>query len=351
MFRGTTEHDIFLEFQYWDRNGSVISLKESNRSVIRPVNNVTIGKMQSEPSNFTVFAKTPGYIYLGIKPALNVNIVNNISLNYWINHYFVFCSSVVGFNFDFAVLNVIGFLFYSIYNIGLYWIPLIQNQYLQRNPLGSVPVLENDLAFAFHAFLISLLTALQILCYERGGQRVSKTCIGIIILIIIYTIIVCILGGIHYMEWLDTFYLLSYVKLFISFIKYAPQVSKHMIFVVCSWKLTIEDALMNFRRRSTVGWSIGNIILDFTGGILSIAQMLIIGYNTNDVSSITGSPIKLGLGILSIGFDILFMVQHWCLYPSSTSSSTTTGSSSSSSSSVTSSSQSSSEKPNKSEKA
>ncbi|VDP35888.1 unnamed protein product [Schistosoma curassoni] len=106
---------------------------------------------------------------------------------------------------------------------------------------------------------------------------------------------------------------------------------------------------MNFRRRSTVGWSIGNIILDFTGGILSIAQMLIIGYNTDDVSSITGSPIKLGLGILSIGFDILFMVQHWCLYPSSTSS--TTASSSSSSSSVTPSSQSSSEKQNKSEKA
>ncbi|CAH8629567.1 unnamed protein product [Schistosoma haematobium] len=360
--KGTAEHDIFLEFQYWDRNGSVISLKEPNHSVIRPVNNVTIRKMQSEPSNFTVFAKTPGYIYLGIKPAPNVNIVNagkpifsvTVVHFHWLNtfqivigwiyfaawtvsfypQFFLNCrrKSVVGFNFDFAVLNVIGFLFYSIYNIGLYWIPLIQDQYLQRNPLGSVPVLENDLAFAFHAFLISLLTALQILCYERGGQRVSKTCIGIIILIIIYTIIVCILGGVHYMEWLDTFYLLSYVKLFISFIKYAPQ------------------ALMNFRRRSTVGWSIGNIILDFTGGILSIAQMLIIGYNTDDVSSITGSPIKLGLGILSIGFDILFMVQHWCLYPSS-SSTTTTGSFSSSSSSVTPSSQSSSEKPNKSEKA
>lgn len=75
MFRGTAEHDIFLEFQYWDRNGSVISLKEPNHSVIRPVNNVTIRKMQSEPSNFTVFANTPGYIYLGIKPASNVNIV------------------------------------------------------------------------------------------------------------------------------------------------------------------------------------------------------------------------------------------------------------------------------------
>ncbi|CAH8544004.1 unnamed protein product [Schistosoma turkestanicum] len=325
----TVEHDVYLEFQYWDQNGSPISPKEAKNFVIRPVDNVTIEKMQSKPSNVIVFAKTPGHIYLGIKPVENINIVNAgvpifpvIVVHYrWLNIlqivigwlYFAAWTvsfypqlilnckrkSVVGFNFDFAVLNVVGFLFYSIYNIGLYWIPLIQEQYLKRNPLGSVPVLPNDLAFAFHALFISSVTASQILCYERGGQRVSKICIGILILITIYTIIVCILGGVNTMEWLDTFYLLSYIKLFISFIKYAPQ------------------ALMNFRRKSTVGWSIGNIILDFTGGILSIAQMVIIAYNTNDVSSITGSPIKLGLGILSIGFDILFMVQHWCLYPSS----------------------------------
>ena len=32
---------------------------------------------------------------------------------------------------------------------------------------------------------------------------------------------------------------------------------------------------MNFRRKSTVGWSIGNILLDFTGGSLSIIQVII----------------------------------------------------------------------------
>ena len=37
---------------------------------------------------------------------------------------------------------------------------------------------------------------------------------------------------------------------------------------------------MNFRRKSTVGWSIGNILLDFTGGILSMMQMFLISYNT-----------------------------------------------------------------------
>jgi len=36
---------------------------------------------------------------------------------------------------------------------------------------------------------------------------------------------------------------------------------------------------MNCRRRSTVGWSIGNVLLDFTGGCFSILQMFLISYN------------------------------------------------------------------------
>jgi len=36
---------------------------------------------------------------------------------------------------------------------------------------------------------------------------------------------------------------------------------------------------MNYRRKSTVGWSIGNVLLDFTGGALSILQMFLVSYN------------------------------------------------------------------------
>ena len=39
---------------------------------------------------------------------------------------------------------------------------------------------------------------------------------------------------------------------------------------------------MNFRRKSTVGWSIGNVLLDFTGGILSMLQMFLLAYNTGN---------------------------------------------------------------------
>ena len=34
--------------------------------------------------------------------------------------------SVVGLNFDFLAYNITGFLCYSVFNIGLYWIPLVQ---------------------------------------------------------------------------------------------------------------------------------------------------------------------------------------------------------------------------------
>lgn len=39
---------------------------------------------------------------------------------------------------------------------------------------------------------------------------------------------------------------------------------------------------MNYRRQSTEGWSIGNVLLDFSGGILSILQMITQSYNNGN---------------------------------------------------------------------
>jgi len=86
------------------------------------------------------------------------------------------------------------------------------------------------------------------------------------------------------------------VKLFITLIKYVPQ------------------AYLNFRRKSTFGWSIGNILLDFTGGFLSIGQMFVISYNENDWGSVFGDPTKFGLGLFSVLFDIVFILQHYVFY-------------------------------------
>ena len=91
-------------------------------------------------------------------------------------------------------------------------------------------------------------------------------------------------------------YAISYVKLFITLVKYFPQL------------------ITNYKNHSTQGWSIAQILLDFAGGILSIAQLCIDSYMQGDWSGITGNPVKLALGNVSIFFDIMFMIQHYILY-------------------------------------
>lgn len=54
---------------------------------------------------------------------------------------------------------------------------------------------------------------------------------------------------------------------------------------------------------------------DFTGGLLSIAQQVLDGILMQDFSAITGAPVKFGLGFISLFYDIIFMVQHFLLYP------------------------------------
>ena len=76
----------------------------------------------------------------------------------------------------------------------------------------------------------------------------------------------------------------------------------------------IPQAVMNYRRKSTVGWSIGNVLLDFTGGSLSIVQMFMIAYNNAEWNSIFGDFTKFALGFFSVCFDIFFMLQHYVFY-------------------------------------
>ena len=112
---------------------------------------------------------------------------------------------------------------------------------------------------------------------------------------------------IPFFNWLDYLYLLSYVKVLISLIKYIPQV------------------ILNYQRKSTLGWSIWNIILDFTGGLLSDLQLVFDCAMLHDWWGITGNIAKFGLGFVSILFDIIFMFQHYGLYGTSRNNNSITG--------------------------
>jgi cystinosin len=95
---------------------------------------------------------------------------------------------------------------------------------------------------------------------------------------------------------LFSIYAFGYVKLICTVIKYCPQV------------------YVNYKRKSTAGWSINQILLDAIGGVLSLTQLFIDSALQADWSGLTGNPVKLGLSNVSMIFDIIFITQHYILY-------------------------------------
>lgn len=76
----------------------------------------------------------------------------------------------------------------------------------------------------------------------------------------------------------------------------------------------IPQAWLNYKRKSTVGWDIRQILLDLSGGLLSIVQLILDSSFEADWSGVTGNPIKFLVGNASILFDVIFVVQHYVLY-------------------------------------
>ena len=107
----------------------------------------------------------------------------------------------------------------------------------------------------------------------------------------------CVAAAFGGLTWLDFVYWLSYLKLAVTLFKYVPQ------------------AYLNYQRKSTVGWSIWNVLLDLNGGFWSFAQQGVDAIDDGSTSVFTGNVVKLGLSILTVCFDSFFIVQHYCLYP------------------------------------
>lgn len=49
------------------------------------------------------------------------------------------------------------------------------------------------------------------------------------------------------------------------------------------------QVILNWRLRSTAGWNMHNVALDFSGGLLSLAQLMLDGAYTQDWSAVTGA--------------------------------------------------------------
>lgn len=135
----------------------------------------------------------------------------------------------------------------------------------------------NDIAFAAHALLLSLVIFGQSFFYKvRPNVPFFPLFLAFMTLsfglrqrdphqhlspynrLVLFSSILVILIGTflaassNVLQALDLILILSAIKLYISFAKYVPQ------------------AWINYKRKSTEGWTIGNILLDFSGGVLSL---------------------------------------------------------------------------------
>uniref|UniRef100_A0A182PGM6 Cystinosin homolog n=1 Tax=Anopheles epiroticus TaxID=199890 RepID=A0A182PGM6_9DIPT len=180
--------------------------------------------------------------------------------------------SVVGLSIDFLYMNIVGNCCYATFNVLLFCSKFIEAEYFRRHPFGLNPVVPNDVGYAVHAVFGNLVLIVQCCIYHNGGNVISTAVKLLISGYVLMVSLFCAFAAWDQMHWLDFLYVLSYVKLSTNLIKYIPQV------------------LMNYRRKSTEGFSISNRLLDLAGGLLSLLQMVLNCWNYDDWQSIVGSP-------------------------------------------------------------
>lgn len=203
-----------------------------------------------------------------------------------------------------------GFAAYFVSNVAFYYSPVIRSQYAARHH-GLTPTVQfNDVTFALHGLILSVITTSQYFLRTTWGfspatgtrpnRIISGIMIGCVLGVLLTLATIAASSGVGdpAVDWcgLDAIYAVGYVKVIVTLVKYTPQV------------------IANRRNQSTTGWSIWQILLDFSGGILSVGQQAIDSWLQQDWSGITGNPVKFALGNVSMIYDVLFMVQHYVLY-------------------------------------
>ncbi|KAF0691936.1 Aste57867_16932 [Aphanomyces stellatus] len=207
--------------------------------------------------------------------------------------------SVVGISFDYQLYSLVGFVCYMIFNCAFFYSDAVQAEYMPFHSGHHNAVQVNDVFFSIYAVLASLVVVFQCLVYPRGGQTLSpvaQAIAGVAAAGCALFYAAAVVYPSTFFTTLNFLYLLSYVKLAATVVKWIPQV------------------YLNYTRKSTVGFSVWGVLLDLLGSILSIGQLVMDGAVTDDWSAVTGDPVKFGLGAVCIFFDGLVLFQHYVLY-------------------------------------
>ncbi|CEP03599.1 hypothetical protein PBRA_009484 [Plasmodiophora brassicae] len=252
--------------------------------------------MGTAPRHLVLASRALGWGYF---LAWSLSFYQQVVVNYRLRR-----TPLTGLSPHFLAYNFTGFLFYAIFVTATYAV--------QKRDGAAVSVDPNDIAFAVHALVITAVTMAQYVAY--GGARALSyrpapplAWLHTYVLAALWTLAgLCVaLAATRLIPWIASdspsyrFSVVTYLgsaKIFITTLKYVPQ------------------AVHNASRRSTVGWSIGNILLDLLGGLMSLAQQALDAVIQGTADVFTGNVPKLLLALLSISFDIVFIVQHYVLY-------------------------------------
>ncbi len=208
--------------------------------------------------------------------------------------------SVVGLHLDWLAYNVVGHTAYLAYNIAMLCSSTVRDEYYSRHPGSPPPVHVNDIAFSINATALTYLGAWQAMTYERGGQQVSRLCKSLLTFVCAAMAVLAVVCGAGHMKWLDMLMFMGAVKLMASGMKWVPQ------------------AVLNYQRKSTIGWDIRTNMCGLVGGSCAILQMTVDAIAADDASNFLGNYAKLGLATLTMSFDVLFLYQHFVLYTDKT---------------------------------
>ncbi|KAG4395875.1 hypothetical protein AAZX31_19G050000 [Glycine max] len=159
-----------------------------------------------------------------------------------------------------------------------------------------IPVAANDVAFSIHSVILNLIILSQISMFERGNQKFSNYAIAIVV-VVWFSVAVCFFIALHSQSWLWLISIFNTIQAVMILIKYFPQ------------------AFMNFLRKSTDGFSIGSVLLDFSGGVFNYSQMLVQSKDQGSWVNFYGNIGKVFISLVSIFYDSILMCQHYVMYP------------------------------------
>lgn len=141
-----------------------------------------------------------------------------------------------------------------------------------------------DVIFAAHALLWVSIQLCQYYYYPKGGNKINWWWVSFALTTVATVLIIGFAEGGEN----NVFYWMGIGKVIITFVKYCPQV------------------YLNWSRKSTYGWSVHNVLLDFTGGSLSFVQIFLDWIDSGATSQFTGglNVAKFLLSIISMFFDV-----------------------------------------------